>query len=304
MKLNLLPTTVSTERKAKGAVIGAVLIAVAGIIGGVLLTTVSRSNLQRAQALEQQVRPLAQAAVDTRALADKIISDSQGIIRNSALAGAMIGHSRKYPDLYEKILPYVPPFFRVTSISATPQGELSTVRIQGVLNTYQQYANLMLALLRIPGVQTVGRNGYLDRDLSVPNLTPTDQVGKPKRATDPVIPDDPLERLAYYQAQASTQTYTGTGNFGSPDQALRLNGPDSSLVEVTLVMNANIQAPDVSTTLKSAGGGGAAAATRPGGAGLAGVPGGGMPAGAGMPGVPGRPGGAPTRGGAGGDEER
>ncbi|RYG34088.1 hypothetical protein EON81_16485 [bacterium] len=293
MKLNLLPTTVSTERKAKGAVIGAALIAVGGIIAGVLLTTVSRASLEQAKGLEQRIRPFADQAVTTSAQADKIITDSQGVLRNTALAGSMIQHSRKYPDLYDKILPYVPPFFRVTSISATPQGEQSTVRIQGVLSTYQQYANLMLALLRIPGVQTVGRNGYLDRDLSVPQLTPEDQVGKPKRDSDPVIPDDPLLRLAYYQAQASTQTYTGTGNFGSADEVLRLAGPDSSLVEVTMLMDVNLQAPDVSTTLKSAGGGAAPAA---------GAAGGGLGRPAGIPGGPSA--GVPRPGGAGGASSR
>ena len=116
----------------------------------------------------------------------------------------------------------------------------------------------------------------------VPGLSPEDQVGKPKRPNDPVIPDDPLQRLAYYQAQASTQTYTGTGNFGSPDTALRLAGPDSSLFEVTLTMDANLQAPDVATTLKSGGGAAATGGSFPGGPPTGAFPGG-------PPGVPGRP---------------
>ncbi|CAN5690265.1 hypothetical protein BH11ARM2_BH11ARM2_10150 [soil metagenome] len=288
MKLNLLPTTVSKERKARGAVLGAALIAIAGIIAGVFFTTASQKSLADAKQAEAEARPLDDRAVATSNQADAIMTAAQPIIRNSALAKAIVVHNRKYTDLYDRILPYVPRFFRITSISATPSGEQSTVQMQGVLTSYQQYSNLMLALLRIPGAQTVGRSGYIDRDLSVPQLVPDDQVGKPRRPGDAVIPDDPLQRLAYYQAQASTQSYTGIGNFGSEDTNLRFAGPESSLVTVTILMDVNLQVPDVKATLKSTGGGGLTGAPTSFG------PPGGFPPGAGIP----PSAGAPTRGGA------
>lgn len=273
MKLNLLPTTVSKERKARGAIVGAALLAIGGIIAGVFLTVSSQASLTAAKQTEADARPPADRAVATSQQADTIIAQAAPIIRNSELAKSVVAHNRKYPDLYDKVLPYVPSFFRLTSVSATPSGEQATVQMQGVLTSYQQYSNLMLALLRIPGAQTVGRSGYIDRDLSVPQLTPDDQRATPIAPGQTAVPDDPLERLAYYQAQATTQAYTGIGNFGSEDTDLRLAGPESSLITVTVLMDANLQVPDVRSTLRSAGGG-AGVATGGAPTGIPGVPGG------------------------------
>src|SRR2546430_13626538 len=51
-------------------------------------------------------------------------------------------------------------FFRINSITATPNdANTVTVTMNGVIHTAQEYADLMLALLRIPGAQAVSRSG-------------------------------------------------------------------------------------------------------------------------------------------------
>jgi hypothetical protein len=177
----------------------------------------------------------------------------------------------------------MPAFFRVTQITATPgSADTVTVNIQGVLDTYQQYADLMIGLLRIAKlgpdgkvvldpktkkptylVQTVSRNGYIDRSMIVPPVTLDDQNGRPRFQADAAIPDNEFDRLAYYEAKAAVQRFEGVGGFGDSSVALRTAGPDSSLISVTIVMSGTLQVPDVSGTLRGAATTAPAAATAP-----------------------------------------
>ena len=71
------------------------------------------------------------------------------------LYNQMNKHIDAIPDLYAAIKPYIPDFFRLTSISAQSAGQGRTlVTMEGVISSYQQYADLMLALLRIPKLPT------------------------------------------------------------------------------------------------------------------------------------------------------
>jgi hypothetical protein len=190
----------------------------------------------------------------------------------------MIAHNTVYPNLYENLIRNNPPFFRWTSITATPiNNEQATVTVTGTLTTYQQYADLMLALMRNPIVLSVSRQGYTSTDQFVPAIVPTDQSGKPRRPGETPIPDDPLERLAYFQAQGGSQQagFTGEGNFGTGTESVRLAKPGDSLVTVSMVVKANLLVPNPRQTLQASGS-----------APTAGAPAGGIPTGA--------PTGAPT----------
>ncbi|MDX2064651.1 MAG: hypothetical protein SFX74_02795 [Fimbriimonadaceae bacterium] len=275
MKLNLLPTTVSAGNKARAAWIGSIVLAIVGIAAGVGLTVVSQQQLRDAKAREADLRPQADAVVSLANQADEVIAKAADIVRNSNLAKEIIDHNDKYTTLYDKILPRIPAFYRVTSISATPtSATTATVTIDGVMDTYQQYADLMIAMLRIEGVQTVSRSGYVNRAYVVPGLTEVDQYGRPRPNTSQEpIPDNELQRLAYYERQAATQGFDGVGGFGDPNTQLRGAGPNSSAVRVVLNIEAPLQVPDIRGALSSSGGG-AAAGAAPAGAGAFGAPGG------------------------------
>jgi len=266
MKLNLIPTSVKGAKKSQFAWVGALAIAALGVAGMVGLTLMSSQALSEAKQREADLRPQVERAVTISNQADEVISQAQGIIRNSALSAALVKHNTVYPDLYDQVLPYIPRFFRLTSISASPSdAATATITMQGVLDSYQDYANLMIALMRIQGASAVGRTGFVDRADYVPPLTETDNQGRirPNGSAVP-IPDNDLDRLAYFESQGAPAPATGVGGFGDPNSTLRFAGPESSLISVTLVMSAALQVPDTETTLRSGGGTAPSAPAAPG----------------------------------------
>jgi hypothetical protein len=284
MKLNLLPKTVNTAGRARAAWLGSLVLALLGAAGMVAMILLSRDRLAKLKVEEATVRASAVQAQQTAALADTVAQQAQGVIRNAALAKAMNDHNAKYPEIYAKIFPYLPPFFRLGAISASPLNETtSRVQMTGYLDNYQQYADLMIALLRIPGVVTVGRAGFQDAVMEVPALTPGDQSGRPRLPGQAPIPDNDIQRLAYFQSQGRPSGYLNVGGYGGAPDTPRGAMPDSSQIAVEVVMPGDLRVPDVAATLR--GGGGAVAP--------AGIPGGG---GAFAPGI-GGPGGAPPAAG-------
>jgi hypothetical protein len=298
MKLNLLPATVNKGAKARNAVIGSVILVLAGIGASAFMITSSAAELAAVKQQVAETRPRAEKALQTAQQAETIIVQANGVVLNAKLAQAMIKHNDKYPALYNELLDKIPSFFRVTSLRATPiDATSSQITMEGTLETYQQYADLMLALLRFPGTTAVGRNQYVTTEQVVPAITEIDQTARPRRLNEAPIPDDPLERLTYFQAQASTPTYQGVGNYGSPTDDTRFALPDSSLITVTMVVTRDLRVPDVRATLSQSGGAAPATTTAggfPGGGGFPGAPGTGAPMGApaGM-GGPGSAGGRP-----------
>jgi hypothetical protein len=152
--------------------------------------------------------------------------------------------------------------------------------LTGYLKTPEQYKDLMLALLRIPKAANVSRSGFQTSGQYVPALTPDDQTGRPIKAGEQPVPDDPIRRLEYYQAQGSISGYTGVGGFGQgPETTARGAMPDYSTVTVTVTfpfeypsknpVYKGLQAPDPSATLRSAGGAPAAVPAAGPGAGFA-----------------------------------
>jgi len=270
MKLNLLPTTVSKGAQAKSATLFSILIAVAGLILGGYLNVSSTKALDQAKSDQQASTGPALEAYTKSTEADTIMNDvkSVALIRDASLATDMIKHNDVYPDLYEGLKPYIPSFFRINSLSASAGGATSaTITLVGTIDTYEQYANLMLAFSRYPGLVSISRAGFVSRDEIVPNINATDTEGKPRRPDQAPIPDDKLERLAYFQASVQPDGYTGEGNFGTGTDSTREAMPTASLVTVTLTVTKNLQTPDPRQTIVSGSSGGGAAAAPAGGMG-------------------------------------
>lgn len=268
MKLNLLPTYVSKEGQRRSIVLVSVLMFVLSVGACLLMIFYSQSRLKEATDRAENLKPQADQAVTIAKRADTIVQDATNIERNIKLAQAMDKHNFVYPKLYREVLSNVPSFFRVTRISAQPGGAGEcTVTMVGVLRTYQQYADLMLALYRLDGATRVSRTGYQITDKIVPPLNSLDQIGIPVRPGEPRVPSDPLARLDMLIAQGSAQNpgaFTGTGGFGTGVQGERGPMPGYSLVTVTVtlatvtdpsgkvVRDRNIAVPNPRDTLRQA----------------------------------------------------
>ena len=258
MKLNLVPTHVSKEKASGGAIFVMLLLIVVGIIGAVFMVSFSGAKLAASKATEADALNRAEKAKAVSDQADALMADGKthALTRNVSLAEAMYAHSTVYPDLYDTIRRYVPSYYRVTSMAASP-GEPGTcvVTLTGVLTTYQQYADLGLAFMRIPGAVGYSPSGYQNTDAYVPNLTPEDMVGRKVHPGDGNIPDDALARLRYETQQGQLTGFMNAGGFGDDDQTQKGAMPNASLVtiSVTLVSDLkhhyDIQTPDPRQTL-------------------------------------------------------
>jgi hypothetical protein len=258
MKLNLLPTHVSKESATKVAWMATGIMSIAAVAAGIFAVGYSSTKLSEAKKRDDDAKPAYQAALDTSKKADDIMASSVVIDRNVKLAKAMNEHNTKYPDLFQEVLRYVPSFFRVNSISAAPLGaDQCTVTMQGVMQSYQQYADVMLAMLRIPGATNVTRAGFTDGRATVPSLSEQDQVGYPVKPGEPPLPSDPRARLDELVARASNPP-TGFQNIGGFGQPVDQKGamPDWSLTTITVTLGRNIQTPNPRATLTSQGGAG------------------------------------------------
>lgn len=297
MRLNLLPTTVKKGTQTRAAVFISAIIAAACIAVAVFLVIDSGNAKKYAQEASDakeapytETKALQQASVDQLALV-------AGLQRNVSLYKAMDKHVDEYPRLYTALKPYIPDFFRLTQIDAQASGSDTVVTMTGVIGSFQEYADLMLALLRIPRpygqVTSISRAGYQHTEATVPPIDEEDQSGRPRKPGSNPVPDDPLKRLEYYINQGATTPngYQALNNYGSGQPGARGPRQDESLITVRLVLPYPIQTPDPRATLALFAGSGASAT--PGGAPGA-APGG---AGRNLP----APGGAATRGGGRGD---
>ena len=285
MKLNLLPTTEKKSRQGKTAILVGALIVLGSIAGYAALTFIPAKALNDAK---KEISDLPQQVADADATAksaDVVIAKASDVIKNAQLAKAMIDHNDVYPKLYDDLKRYIPPYYRIQSMQATALGEnQSQVTLVGTLSGYQRYADLMLALMRFKDAQTITRSGYnLDAPI-VPALTPEDQAGKMRRPDQTPIPDDGLERLAYFQSQAAAAPsgYLATGGYGSGTTDVKGPLPTASVVTIQMTVARDLRVPLAAETLRA--GGGAA----PGGAPFGGPTFGG-PAGGPPPGLPGAP---------------
>src|SRR5579862_3476595 len=205
MKLNLLPQTVSKGRALRtGWVVGSMI-----LIATILACGFMKFGPATAAMNEQQRRvdDSAQGAADAVATGSQkndVIQTAAVVIRNANLAQALIDHNDVYPNLYAEVLPKVPGFFRLTSISAQPvDNTTATVTLVGTVGTYQEYADLMLALSppRLPDVTSISRTGFAMNPVEVPALTAVDQKGLPHRPGEATLPEGQVARLNYYESQ-------------------------------------------------------------------------------------------------------
>ncbi len=251
MKLNLLPTYVSKEKQAQTGIVLGVLFAVVGIAAAVGMIVISKGERDRAFEEMESKKPAHLQVVAISKAADTVITQAKPIITNINLAEAMTAHNTVYADLFDQIRQYIPSFYRLTSISATPvSAEGASVNLTGVIQTQQQYADLMLALLRIPGVVNVSRDGYQIVSAQVPALTAEDQSGRPLKPGEGQIPDDPEQRLNYYIAQGQLTGFLDVSGFGG-EPGQRGPMPDWSVVNITVVLPARLMTPNPRATLAS-----------------------------------------------------
>lgn len=292
MKLNLVPTHVAKEKASGGAIFVMFLLILVGILGAVFMVVSSAHALD--QAKQEETDALNQAA-DAKAISDRadaLMADSgtHTLVRNVALAQAMEKHSSAYPDLYDTLRRYIPSYFRVTSMAASPGGaDTCIVTLTGTVTTYQQYADLGLAFMRIPGAQSYSPSGYEITDAYVPNLTDQDMTGRRIHPGDQNVPDDEQARLQYLVSQGTLTTYTGAGGFGDDTVTTKGAMPNASLVTITITLQSDLkhhydlQTPDPRQTLALGVSTAATSSGAPAGFGPPGVPGAAGTAGAGAP---------------------
>lgn len=262
MKLNLLPTTEKKSRAGRAGIYVGLLIVVVAALGSVGMMLFAKGRLEEAKGSIGDLPSQVANADATSKSADTIIASAADVIRDAQLAQAMIDHNDVYPKLYDDVKRYIPPYYRLQSISATPiSDKQASVTLVGTLSGYQRYADLMLALMRFKDAATIARTGYNLDDPTVPALTPADPKGVMRKPGEAPVPEDGLERLAYFQAQAATAPngYLNTGNYGSGNTEVRGALPDASVVTITMtVNNRDLRVPLAADTLRAAGAAGAA----------------------------------------------
>ncbi|HWP30956.1 MAG TPA: hypothetical protein VNK96_04405 [Fimbriimonadales bacterium] len=161
MKLNLLPKTVAKGVAAKFAFTAMLILVIANLAVAFVLNQAYRSRLQSLQDWAASVQPSADRVVQASKEADEIIAGARIVLTNTELVKAINEANQKYPDLYDELRQYIPAFFRVRTITAASTGaNVSTVTIVGYLQTFQQYADVVISLLRHPDVIAVGRSGF------------------------------------------------------------------------------------------------------------------------------------------------
>ncbi|MEO7453601.1 MAG: hypothetical protein ABIV13_02425 [Fimbriimonadales bacterium] len=161
MKLNLLPKTAARSAQSRTALMAMAVLVVLTLAGTMLYASQVSKTLAGYKEEVAAKEIIAKQIVDTAASADTILANSKIVLTNFELVKQIDNSNGKYPRLYNTLKGYIPSFIRVRSISAASGGpENSVVTIQGYLKTFQQYSDVMIALLRFPGCSAVGRSGF------------------------------------------------------------------------------------------------------------------------------------------------
>lgn len=252
MKLNLVPKHVSKAGQSRGMMVMAIAIVVLAAVGAILMMLQSQARLAAAVDKAESHQQGAADAVATANDADRVIAQGAMFDRNLKLATAMLDHNMAYTQLYDDVFAHIPSFFRLNSIAAVPNGaEAATVTLTGYLDTFQQYADMNLALLRIPGAVNVTRSGYVIDDKYVPSLNENDQIGTPVEPGEENLPSDPWERWQELERRAAAApdgflNINGFGTMGGDKGAM----PGFSTVTFTVtIAGRNIQPPDPTATI-------------------------------------------------------
>lgn len=239
MKLNLLPKTVSKNVQSKTAFFIAAAAVAASLVGAWMWNSSLQGTLQSYKEEATALEANADKVRNTAKHADEIIADAKIVLTNANLVRKIDAANVAYPDLYDKVKAHLPSFFRLRSMEAVSQGAESA---------------------------TVTLVGYLKSfqqysDIML-SLLRMDEVQSVARAGfNPVAPGNEAP-------------------FGySPETPDRGAIPGWSEVTITLVVAADLTAPDAKETLQAVGSSG--------GTGGGNAPSGGGPGGRGGP-APGR----------------
>lgn len=238
----------------------AIIIVGLACAGTFLLINEGRASLAAAREKVQAEVPRVQKTMGLAESAETIIAQVGPIDRNIKLIAAMEAHNKDYTSLYRDILNYVPDFYRITSINAAPSGENANVNMTGVLETERQYADLALAMFRIPGVASVSRAGFTYERDYVPALNTDDQDGLKVKQGEQNLPSKPIEQMEELIRRAASKPrgFLNEGGFGT-GEGPRGAMPKWSVVNISLVVARNIQTPNPRATIEQQGGGGGAA---------------------------------------------
>lgn len=263
MKLNLLPTYVGRGRRLGMSIVISVIMVLGSVGMALAMKTDSEKQLAKVKDQAASYEKAVQAAAAHAAKAEGVVQPATNFIRYTNLAIAMNEHNAKYPNfydylLYDQSIPKIPSFFRITSVTASPvDPQTVSVVMTGILKTHQQYVDLMLALLRIPTVQTVSRSPFSNPQPFTGPVTESDQIGQTIKPNQTPLPKDPLDRLDAMIARGAV-TEGGDTDFAKLDQGERGPMPGYQLVTVTLTMQGSLQTPNPRATLGGAAGGGGA----------------------------------------------
>lgn len=247
MKLNLLPQYVSKGAAARTWMILSILASILSIAAAIGLITISGKNRNEAESAMNDKVPQAQQVVALAKSAETVAATSAMTVRNIALAKAMEEHPAKIGNFYRDVIPYIPSFFRINAMTMTPvDATTCTLTLTGTIQTYQQYADLMLALLRIPGAQNVSRAGFvLDRKF-LPGVSEEMPYPEMRKGSESALPLDPRERIAALVARASQEPtgFTGAGNYAGPIENPRQAIPKWQNITVSVVLKTpGVQVP-------------------------------------------------------------
>ena len=204
MKLNLLPHEESSDVLVRKAIFrGSLGMVGAGLLAAFLIVF-SRSGAEDARGEVESLRPQAELAYRTASRADEIMKEAVFLTTDLGFAEAVHRQNLKAIDLFQEVMNYLPGFFRLTSLTAAAKGDQDTlVVLEGVVHSYQEYADLMLALLRMTNVLNVQRSKPEIKESPVPSLDKEDQIGIRVPSGSPRLPSDPFKRMEAMIARAS-----------------------------------------------------------------------------------------------------
>ncbi|MBS1717121.1 MAG: hypothetical protein JSS72_05255 [Armatimonadetes bacterium] len=254
MKLNLLPSSLGPGKSILPAIFLSIVMLVASTVASIIMIRTSAQALKdetdRANGLRPQVDKLATVS----AKADEIALRAVPIVRNINLFNAMQKASDVYPAAYDSVLPYIPPFYRIFTLNVAPSGGNMVVNMSGVIKGYQQYNDLLLALLRIPGATGITRSGMGIRTKITPGISVIDQEGRTKFPDEGVIPDDPEGQVNRAISQGGVTGFVNAGGFGTAGNGPRGAMPLATLINVQFTVPRNIATiPNPRATIAEAG---------------------------------------------------
>ncbi|MCH8274881.1 MAG: hypothetical protein IH851_08825 [Armatimonadetes bacterium] len=161
MKLNLVPKAVAKDVASRTTFFVVLIAVIASLVGAFALNLNNQGELSKWKGMAEQKKEHADRVVATAAHADDVISEATIILTNTQLVQDIDAANMAYPVLYDGIREYIPSFFRVRTMEAQSTGaNAATVTITGYLKTFEQYSDIMIALLRYPRAVGVGRSGF------------------------------------------------------------------------------------------------------------------------------------------------